>query len=167
MRRVEIVCNGLPLWHGAQLPVGTTCVSPVIRSASRGPEPTVSPASFFSKQRGVGVATPTPSYRARRDATSSYLMLKLVAAGVPSLPPSSGSLHERKLHVRMLPFARLCVRPMSLAGAASSLSQLRGPSPAVSLDTVASAAGEPAVHKVLQNERWLHAPASSRLPDRA
>ena len=34
------------------------------------------------------------------------------------------------------------------------------------LDTVASAAGEPAVHEVLQDERWLHAPAPSRLPQR-
>ena len=31
-RRIEIVCNGMPLWHGAQLAVDTTCVSPVTRS---------------------------------------------------------------------------------------------------------------------------------------
>ena len=31
-RRIEIVCNGLPLWHGAQLAVNTTCVSPVTPS---------------------------------------------------------------------------------------------------------------------------------------
>ena len=35
------------------------------------------------------------------------------------------------------------------------------------LDTVASAAGDPDVHEVLQDERWFHAPASSRLPARA
>ena len=29
------------------------------------------------------------------------------------------------------------------------------------LDTVAIAAGEPAVHEVRQDERWFHAPASS------
>ena len=34
------------------------------------------------------------------------------------------------------------------------------------LDTVASAAGEPAVHEVPQDERWLDAPASSRLAAR-
>jgi len=33
-------------------------------------------------------------------------------------------------------------------------------------DTVASAAGELAVHEVLQDERWLHAPTPSRLPER-
>ena len=32
-RWIEIVCNGLPLWHGAQLAVDTTCVSPVTRSS--------------------------------------------------------------------------------------------------------------------------------------
>ena len=30
-RRVEVVCNGLPLWHGAQLAVDATLVSPVTR----------------------------------------------------------------------------------------------------------------------------------------
>ena len=38
--------------------------APSLAPASRGPELTVSPASPFSKQRGVSVATPTPSYRA-------------------------------------------------------------------------------------------------------
>ena len=59
-----------------------------VPAASRGPELTVSRASPYCKQRGESVATPTPSYRARRDATSSYSLLRLVAAGVPSLPPS-------------------------------------------------------------------------------
>ena len=36
-RRIEIVCNGLPLWHGAQLAVDTTCVSPVTRSGESVP----------------------------------------------------------------------------------------------------------------------------------
>ena len=53
--------------------------------------PTVSRASPFSKQRGESVATPTPSCHACRDATSWYLLLRLVAAGIPSLPPSWGS----------------------------------------------------------------------------
>ena len=30
-RRIEVVCNGLPLWHGAQLAVDATLVSPVTR----------------------------------------------------------------------------------------------------------------------------------------
>ena len=34
------------------------------------------------------------------------------------------------------------------------------------LDAVAAAAGEPPVQEVLQDERWLHAPAPSRLPQR-
>ena len=35
-RRIEIVCNGLPVWHGAQLAVDTTCVSPGARSGELG-----------------------------------------------------------------------------------------------------------------------------------
>ena len=31
-RRIEVVCNGLPLWHGAQLAVDATIVSPVGRT---------------------------------------------------------------------------------------------------------------------------------------
>ena len=55
--------------------------APSLAPASRGPELTVSRASPFGKQRGESVATPTPSYRARRDATSSYSLLRLVADG--------------------------------------------------------------------------------------
>ena len=31
-RRIEVVCNGSPLWHGAQLAVDATVVSPVTRA---------------------------------------------------------------------------------------------------------------------------------------
>ncbi|OLP92016.1 hypothetical protein AK812_SmicGene26210 [Symbiodinium microadriaticum] len=69
-------------------PVSALSLAP----ASRGPELTVSSAWPFSKQRGESVVTPTPSDRARRNATLWHL------------------LHERDLHVRTLPFARsLCV----------------------------------------------------------
>ena len=33
-RRIEVVANGLPLWHGAQLAVDATIVSPVARSGA-------------------------------------------------------------------------------------------------------------------------------------
>ena len=36
-RRIEIVCNGLPLGHGVQLAVDTICVSPVTRSGEPRP----------------------------------------------------------------------------------------------------------------------------------
>ena len=68
-RRIEIVCNGLPLWHGAQLAVDTTCVSPSLASASRGRAPTLDPASLFSSQHGASVATPTS--KSRRDAATA------------------------------------------------------------------------------------------------
>ena len=31
-RRTEVVCNGLPVWHGAQLAVDATIASPVTRA---------------------------------------------------------------------------------------------------------------------------------------
>jgi len=37
-RRIEFVCNGLPLRHGAQLAVDTTCINPVTRSGEARPE---------------------------------------------------------------------------------------------------------------------------------
>ena len=85
-RRIEIVCNGLRMELSLLLtpPVSAPSLAP----ASRGPALTVSRASPFCKQRGESVAAIIPSYRARRDATSSYSLLRLVAAGVPSLPPS-------------------------------------------------------------------------------
>ena len=33
-RRIEVVANGLPLWHGAQVAVDTTLVSPLRRDGS-------------------------------------------------------------------------------------------------------------------------------------
>ena len=70
-RRIEIVCNGLPLWHGAQFAVDTTCVSPVTRSASRGQALTLNPASLFSSQHGASGAKLTPCSHARRAAAYS------------------------------------------------------------------------------------------------
>ena len=60
---------------------------------------------------------------------------RLVAAGVPSPQPSSGSSRGRELSVRTPPFGRLCVRPMCIAGAASSPSLRTGPSPALCLSS--------------------------------
>jgi len=94
-----------------------------------------------------------------------HLVVLAVEVGAPSPQASSASLRGCELLERTLPFDRLCVRPMCLVGAASSPSRtaLAGLS---SLDTVASAVGELAVHEVLQDERWLHAPAPSRVPAR-
>jgi len=71
----------------------------------------VSMALRFSKQRGVSVATPTPSLRARRAATSLCSLSRLVAAA-HNLP---GSSRGRELLERTLPFGRLCVRPICVS----------------------------------------------------
>ena len=44
-RRIEIVCNGLTLWHGAQLAVDTTLVSPLTRAGEARPGADSRPAT--------------------------------------------------------------------------------------------------------------------------
>ena len=122
---------------------------------------------------GVSVATPTPSLRARRTATSLCSLSRLVAAGVPSPHPSSGSARGRELSaverahaaVRSALHAAYVSRWSSIIAVAAQRA-LAGSLLELPLDTVASAAGELAVHEVLQDERWLHAPAPNRLPQR-
>ena len=65
-RRIEVVCNGLPLWHGAQLAVDATLVSPVSRDGR--------PHPGTETQPGFAVRT-----AARRKRRQTY----------PELSPSS------------------------------------------------------------------------------
>ena len=44
-RRIEVVANGLPLWHGAQLAIDATIVSPVTRTGSARPGADTRPAA--------------------------------------------------------------------------------------------------------------------------
>ena len=55
-RRIEVVCNGLPLWHGAQLAVDATLVSPFSRDGRPHPGTETQP----------GVAVRTADRRKRR-----------------------------------------------------------------------------------------------------
>ena len=54
-RRIEVVCNGVPLWHGAQLAVDATLVSPLTRDGSPQPaadaQPGVSLARAAQRKR--------------------------------------------------------------------------------------------------------------------
>ena len=162
VRRIEIVCNGLPLWHGAELAVVTTCVSPVTRSGELRPG--------ADSQPGLGLQQATR--RKRRDTYPELARLPrchLVVFAVRGWWPLRSS-RKRELSVRMLPFGRRCVRRMCFAGAASSPLRrqraLAGCLLELLLDTVASAAGEPAVHRGPARRSWLHVPAPTRLPQR-
>ena len=50
-RWIEIVCNGVPLWHAAQLAVDTACTNPVTRSG----EPRILPLHMRSSTLCSGV----------------------------------------------------------------------------------------------------------------
>ena len=82
------------------------------------------------------------------------------ASGAPRPQPSAGSSRGRELSVRT-PRSR-----WSSIIAVAAERALAGSLLELPLDTVGSAAGGPAVPGVLQNERWLHAPAPSRLLQR-
>ena len=70
-QRIEIVCNGLPLWHGAQLLLIPLVLAPSLAPASRGQALTLNPASLVSLQHGASGAKPTSSSHARRAAAYS------------------------------------------------------------------------------------------------
>ena len=67
-RRVEVVANGLPLWHGAHLAVDATIVSPVTDSGDARPEPDTEPgravdAAARHKRRQTYARPPLPARR--------------------------------------------------------------------------------------------------------
>ena len=169
-RRIEIVCNGLPLWHGAQLAVDTTCVSPVTRSG----EPRQGADSR------PGLARQLAARRKRRDTYPELSRSQRCHLVVFAVEIGGRWGPEPTTFLRLLAQARAASAHAAVRSAlraayvtrwsgiiavaaqwafASSLLELP-------LDTVASAAGAPAVHEVLQDARWLDAPASSRLPAR-
>ena len=170
-RRIEIVCNGLPLWHGAQLAVDTTCVSPVTRSGE--------PRPGADSQPGLALLQATR--RKRRDtypelsrSPRCHLVVFAVEVGGRwgSEPATFLRLLARARAARAHAAVRSALRAAYVSRWSSIIAVAAQRALASSLlelplDTVASAAGEPAVHEVLQDERWLYAPASSRLPARA
>ena len=58
-RRIEVVANGLPLWHGSQLALDATIVSPLTRRGEAHPRATSSRAALSLPQRGASGARHT------------------------------------------------------------------------------------------------------------
>ena len=173
-RRIEIVCNGLPLWHGAQLAVDTVTPpvsAPSLAPASRGPAADSQP----------GLALLQATRRKRRDtypelSRSPRCRLVVFAVEVGGRWGSEPATFLRLLARARAARAHAAVRSALRAAYVSRWSSIIAVAAQralasslleLPLDTVASAAGEPAVHEVLQDERWLYAPAFSRLPARA
>ena len=74
-RRIEVVCNGLPLWHGAQLAVDATLVSPLTRKGQPQPAADAQP----------GVALARAAQRKRRHTYPELLRARrcrLVVFGI-------------------------------------------------------------------------------------
>ena len=74
-RRIEVVCNGLPLWHGAQLAVDATLVSPLTREGQPQPAADAQP----------GVALARAAQRKRRHTYPELLRARrcrLVVFGI-------------------------------------------------------------------------------------
>ena len=60
-RRIEVVCNGLPFWHGAQVAVDATIVSPIARDGTPQPRAELCPARCSAMQPTASDGRPTRS----------------------------------------------------------------------------------------------------------
>ena len=170
-RRIEVVCNGLPLWHGSQVAVDATIVSPVARDGAPRPRADVVP----------GIALRNAASRKRRQTypeLSRSRRCRLVVFGVEV---GGRWATEAASFLRMLARVRAASTPPALRPAAhnawvqrwsgiisvaaqgalaASLLELPG-------EAHVSAAGpEPALHELLADARWLEGPAASRMPHR-
>ena len=161
-RRIEVVCNGLPLWHGAQLAVDATLVSPLTRDGQPQPAANAQP----------GIALARAEQRKRRHTYPELFRARRCPLAFSAL----------KLEfLRLLAQARAASAPVAVCRTAPAawvyrwsgiLSVAAQRAFAASLlelpaATELGAAGDPpALHELLADARWLQAPANSRLPAR-
>ena len=87
-RRIEVVANGLPLWHRSQLALDATIVSPLTRLGEAHPRADVSPAVLSMPLRAGSDIKPTLNSPAPGNAASSLSASRL-AAGLALKPCSS------------------------------------------------------------------------------
>ena len=170
-RRIEVVCNGLPLWHGERLAVDATLVSPLGRDGQ--------PRANADAHPGIVVAQAT-----RRKQRQTYPELErarrchLVVFG---LEVGGRWAPEAATFIRLLARARAAEVPASLRAAARAAWVVRWSGIVAVAAQRAFAASllelppggecsaggpEPALHELLADARWQATPASSRLPMR-
>ena len=140
-----------------QLAVHTTCV-PSLDPVSRGRALTLGPAC---SARNTAQASRHPEL-SRSPCCLVVFVVETSGRWGLSPQPSSGFAHVAVCPALRAAYASRWSGIIAMAtqrALASSLLEFL-------LDAVASAAGESAVHEVLQDERWLHAPAPGRLPAR-
>ena len=170
-RGIEVVCNGLPLWHGAQLAVDATLVSPLTRDGS--------PQSAADAQPGVSLAR--AAQRKRRHTYPELLRAHRCRLVVFGLETGGRWSEEAATFLRLLAQARAASAPTAVrratqaawvhrwSGILSVAAQRAFAASLLELPPAAElgAAGDPpALHELLADARWLQAPVNSRLPAR-
>ena len=100
-RRIEVVCNGLPLWHGAQLAVDATLVSPLAHDGS--PQPAT------DAQPGVSLAG--AAQRKRRHTCPELLRARRCRLVVFGLETGGRWSQEAVTFLRLLAQARAASAP--------------------------------------------------------
>ena len=103
VRRLEVVADGLPLYHGAQIAVDTTLVSPLRRTAPRTVVVLGKTVPLFKPEGGKnGCIQNSPVHMEEPDWLFSQMKLEVDGPWRRKL--SSGNLHGRSL-VRNLPIS--------------------------------------------------------------
>ena len=123
-RCIEVVANGLPLWHGTQLAIDATIVSPVTRAGEPQPGAATRP----------GAAVQAAARRKRRQTypelasprVSSLSGSRLAGASVLKPPPSCATSHGTALPASRRRSGPLPVPAGSSAGPARRHVHLRG-----------------------------------------
>ncbi|OLP76330.1 132 kDa protein [Symbiodinium microadriaticum] len=171
LERIEVVCNGLPLWHGAQLAVDATLVSPLMGDGS--PQPAA------DAQPGVSLAR--AAQRKRRHTYPELLRARRCRLVVFGLETGGRWSEEAATFLRLLAQARAGSAPAAVrratpaawvhrwSGILSVAAQQAFAASLLELPPAAElgAAGDPpALHELLADARWLQAPVNSRLPAR-
>ena len=171
-RRIEVVCNGLPLWHGAQLAVDATLVSPVTRDGR----------PHDGADHHPGWAVRNAARRKRRQTYPEIDRSRRCRLVVFGLEVGGRWAEEAATFVRLLARARAASAPATVRNSAQAAWVLRW-SGLISvaaqralaatflelpLQSEFGAAGPPpALHELLADARWQEAPEPSRLPARA
>ena len=107
-RRIEVVANGLPLWHGSQQAMDATIVSPVTRAGEAQPGADARPGQALVGAARASDAKRTPSLCAPVAAAWWSLVSKSEAGSVPKLPRGYACLRAT---VRLRPPGPHCSIP--------------------------------------------------------
>ena len=171
-RRIEVVCNGLPIWHGAQLAVDATLVSPVTRDGR----------PHDGADNHPGWAVRNAARRKRRQTYPEIDRSRRCRLVVFGLEVGGRWAEEAATFVRLLARARAASAPATVRNSAQAAWVLRWTGLIsvaaqralaatfleLPLQSELGAAGPPpALHELLADARWQEAPEPSRLPARA